>query len=593
VGALSLEQISKRLKDSLKLLTAGGRTAAPRQRTLRGTLDWSHQLLGEPERELFGRLSVFAGGWTLEAAEAVASGGGVEEGEVLDLLLGLVDKSLVTVEAEAGDAPRYGMLEPVRQYARERLEHAGKTEDFLSRHAAYFLKLAEEAEPELEGGRQEVWLERLEWEHDNLRAALSGSLDRGSETAVRLAGSLYRFWWMRGHFEVGWRWLERALSTTSGPLAARAKALRGAGSLAASRGESERATLLYGESLSMSRELGDKDATSRTLVNLGSLLRERGQTDRARQAFEESRVLSRELNDEQGVAFALQGLGDTAYLQGDYESAKDLYEKSLALHRKFEDRHSVAIVLDSLGEVANIRGEHERAAVLAQESLVLFRELGGKLGMAQTLLTLVNTSFKQGDHRRATALIRDSLSISQELGNGVLAAEGLDILGKLAVTRGEPAQAARLFGAANHLRETVDAALTPYTRSELERYVSAARERLDRAAWEAAWEEGRAAPVESVVGHVLTQEEPDTSKSPGPEHPTVAAQPAVLSRREREVAALVAQGHSNRRIAQELYLSERTIENHVSKILRKLERTSRTEIATWATGQRHTAPEPQ
>jgi len=211
VGTLSLEQISERLEGSLKLLTGGGRTATPRQRTLRGALDWSHELLSGEERELFRRLSAFARGWTLEAAEAVGAADVIEEEDIMDVLSNLVDKSLVLSEAEAPDIVRYRMLESVRQYAREQLEESEEAEAIRRRHASYYLTLAKEAEPGLTGAQQQAWADRLEAEHDNLRAALSWSLENEPQRALQLAEMLARFWEIRSHFLEGSRWLEASL----------------------------------------------------------------------------------------------------------------------------------------------------------------------------------------------------------------------------------------------------------------------------------------------------------------------------------------------------------------------------------------------
>jgi predicted ATPase len=229
VGTLSLEQILERLTDSLGLLTRGGRTAVPRQRTLKGTLDWSYDLLSEPERVLFGRLSTFAGGWTLVASEVVGSGEGVEEGEVLDLLSGLVDKSLVVAKGSDEGGVRYRLLEPVRQYALARLEESGETEAAKRAHAQHFLAMAEEAEPELLGPREAEWYDRLEDEHDNIRVALSWSLEGADpELGVRLAGAIWWFWHRHGHLSKGIRWLEAGLAEEGGTSAtARVKALGG------------------------------------------------------------------------------------------------------------------------------------------------------------------------------------------------------------------------------------------------------------------------------------------------------------------------------------------------------------------------------
>jgi predicted ATPase len=231
VGTLSLEQISERLEGSQELLNRGGRTALPRQRTLKGTLDWSYDLLSEPERKVFRKLSVFAAGWTLEASEAVVAGEGVAESEVLELLSGLVEKSLVLAKGSGEGGVRYRLLEPVRQYALEQLKESGETETAKRAHVQYFLALSEKAEPELLGPQEARWYDRLEEEHDNIRAALSYSLEGADpELGLRLAGAIWWFWHRRGHLREGLRWLEEGLAKEGGASAiARAKALGGIG----------------------------------------------------------------------------------------------------------------------------------------------------------------------------------------------------------------------------------------------------------------------------------------------------------------------------------------------------------------------------
>jgi predicted ATPase len=256
VGTLSLEQMSERLEGSLGLLARRGHAAAPRQRTLRGTLDWSYYLLSEPERVLFGRLSVFAGGWALEASEAVASGEGVEESEVLDLLSGLVEKSLVVVKGSDEGGMRYRLLEPVRQYALGKLENSGEAEPVKRAHVQYFLALAGEAEPELLGPQEAQWYERLEEEHDNIRAALSYSLEGAHpELGLRFAGAIWWFWNRHGHLREGLRWLEEGLARVGGTSAiARAKALGGIGWLAFGQADLDRMRQCATEGLSLSAE---------------------------------------------------------------------------------------------------------------------------------------------------------------------------------------------------------------------------------------------------------------------------------------------------------------------------------------------------
>jgi DNA-binding CsgD family transcriptional regulator/tetratricopeptide (TPR) repeat protein len=533
VGALSVEQISERLEDSLKLLS-GGRTATPRQQTLRATLDWSHDLLGESERVLFRRLSVFAGGWTLEAAEAVGARDEIEEGDVLDLLLGLIYKSLVVAEAETGGALRYRMLEPVRQYAREKLEASEDAGTIRSRHAAFFLALAQEGESELGGARQGSWLERLEAEHDNMRTALSWSLEDEPGTALRLAGALAHFWEIRSNLVEGRGWLEEALRQNAhADAAARAKALTGAGTLAWHQGDFENATAFHAEALK----------------------------------------LYRALEDECGVAFALNALGAQDLQQGDYERATPLFEEALSLCRQIGDDRTSAYALHNLAEVARHRGEYARAAALYGESLSLFQQMENYWGAAVNLMWLGMIALHQGEHEAAARFLRESLTLSREMGYQEWSAICLEGLAAVAGAKEEAGRAARLYGAAEALRETMGAPLPPVERSDYDRKVTVVRAQLGEAAFAAAWGEGKAMTPEEAVEYALSEEELTAPAAPGPE------QPASLTRREKEVAALVARGLTNRRIAQELMISEYTVESHVASILKKLNLRSREQVA--------------
>ncbi len=379
VGVLAVEQISERLSDSLKLLTGGGRTMQSRQQTLRGSLDWSHALLNEPERELFGRLSQFAGGWTLEAAEVVCIGGSIEQDEVLDLLGGLVDKSLV-VAAGTGGASLYRMLEPIRQYAQERLKQGGEAEAVRRRHAAFFLALSEKAEPELAGPQQRLWVEQLDREHDNLRAALSWALESGEgELGLRFGRALWRFWHTRGYLGEGQRWLEEVLAASDpAPTPARIETLEGMGWMAQFEGGAERAEATYEEMLNLSRDLGDKGYIATALNSLGTLALARGDNERATVLLEENLAVLREMEDEPGTATTLKKhhahnlLGALAINQeGDYARGAEQWEESLALAREAGDTYRVGTTLSNLGYVAVMQGDHERATGLGEEALTL------------------------------------------------------------------------------------------------------------------------------------------------------------------------------------------------------------------------------
>jgi non-specific serine/threonine protein kinase len=378
VATMGAEQIAARVRDSLVLVITGNRTATPRQRTLRAALGWSHDLLIEPERKLFARLSVFVGGFSLEAAEAVASEDGIEEDEVLDLLSALVDKSLVVAEAMGEGEVRYGMLEPVRQYARERLEESGGTDDLLSRHAAYFLAEAQAAEPELVGPQQRRWLSRLDREHGNLRAALDWSLERGDELGLRLGVALSRFWYARGYLSEGRRWLEEGLGVVGGAASApvRAKALGEAGALADYQGDFEQARVAHEASLDIYRRLGNERGIATSLRNLGSVAASQGHYGRATELLGESLTLLRRSGTDTDVVRVLIRLGTLAISRGEHARSVAWFEEALSLSRKTGDAIMVAISLNNLGHVTLLRGDPERATALFEECLMKEREVG-------------------------------------------------------------------------------------------------------------------------------------------------------------------------------------------------------------------------
>ena len=540
---LSVDQIAGRLDDSLKLLTAGSRTVTPRQRTLRGTVDWSYELLDEPERKLFGRLSVFAGGWTLEAAEAVGEGGGIEQDDVLDLLPRLVDKSLVVAEATGDGGVRYRLLEPIRQYGLERVEGSGESDAVRRRHAAFFHALAEEAEPELSGSQQVTWLKKLEAEHPNLRAALAWSLDGDEpQTGLRLAGALWRFWHAHGHLSEGRPWLEKALARRDATSpTARAKAFRGAGALAWAQGNLDRAERCFDECLALHRRVGDRRGMAAALNGMGNVVQNRGDYTRSNALFEESLKLCRELEDGEGIARALINLGATAFYQDDYSRAAAFFQESLALYREMGDRDGIAISLNNLAEVARMEGEYARAAELGKEGLILFREMEDRWAVLQTLIGL----------------------------------------GRLAVVQGHIERAARLLGAAESMREATGSALPPQVKEAHDQNVGTIRSELGEEMFTSLWAQGREMSFEEAVEFALREEQ-----RPPPDEPSSA-----LTQREQEISALVARGLTNRRIAKELTLSKRTVDTHVGRILKKLGVSSREQVAACLAEQQPLTPD--
>jgi predicted ATPase len=485
--ALSVEQVADRLNDRFRLLTGGSRTALPRQQTLQALIDWSYDLLSEPERALLRRLSVFAGGFTLEAAESVASDEDQEAGngnratrksslakaDVLDVLLRLVDKSLVTLERDEieGDT-RYRLLETIRQYALERLLEGGGVEAARARgrHLVFCLALAEQAETWLRGPEQMAWLDQLDLEHDNLRAALDWSLgasevggdgaqaDRSAVAGLRLAGSLWLFWYLRSSRTEGRAWLERTLEaarpvpnpTDPAELAARdpelaaarSKALAGVGWLA---DESPAATVPYAESLALARALGDRWGMALALRGLAEVKTMGGDKNLARAEVSESLAIFRELGDTWGEALALFGL---AWLpetpDGDRMAGRPLWEASLKLFRQSGDRWGMAVALAALSQDARVRGDYEHAAALSQDSLVLFRELGDKAGMATSLNHMALVAYRRAEYDRGRELLGRTLTLNEESGNVHGVAWALAILGLVSCYQGRYAESSEL-----------------------------------------------------------------------------------------------------------------------------------------------------
>jgi predicted ATPase/DNA-binding XRE family transcriptional regulator len=453
------------------LSIGAARDLPPRQSTMRATLDWSHSLLEEHQQVLFRRLSAFAGGFTLEAAEGIGTTAAIDPDEVVDLLGGLAEQSLVTVRQGHDAQARYGMLEPVRQYAQELLEENGETEETRRRHAGYYLSLAERAGPGLKGPDQVPWLRRLETELDNLRAAIRWSIDRGEVEAVaRMAFSSWLFLWLHGHLDEGRRWMERALARVPDmPDSTRARLLLVAGTLAQGRGDWEPARLYLEESLALFRGLGD----------------------------------------EEGVAYALAAMGLVDLGQKRYERGLAVVEESIGRFLEVGERWAASPMLSFAAAASLSRGEIARARQLAERGLSLAREVGARDALYLTLQALATVARAEGDNERAARLFGEGLSLSAEVEDHSSLAYYLQGLAAVAASEGELARAARLWGAAETLLETTEIISYAHApdRSLYQRQVAAARARLDDAAWEAAWAEGRAMMPQQAVAYALNEDE--------------------------------------------------------------------------------------
>jgi non-specific serine/threonine protein kinase len=456
------------------------------------------------------------------------------------------------------------MLETIRAFALERLAECGELEEAGRRFRDFCLALAERAEPHLTGSQQSAWLDALEREHDNLRSALRWCLDRGAaEEGSRLAGAVWRFWFTRRHLGEGSRWLDECLHVDGAARIrpeTRAKALNGAGNLAHAQGDLERAAALHQESLAVRQALGDAHS----------------------------------------IAISLNSLANVAVDRGDYDAARALHEDNLALRRELGDDRGIAIALNNLSVIARDQGDWERAAALSGESAELFDALGDKQGVALAHVTLGAAKYHLGAHAEATALHQQSLAVFSETENRREIAECLEVLAMLA-TPGHSSHAARLFAAAEVAFEEIGSSMRPSKNPRYEGYVAEVRGRLGEQRFAAAWAEGRAMRLEDAMTAALETEQVAVGNTRQREnHVTRSSQPVraakalpsnsinalsdALTRREQDVVALLARGLTNREIAVELTISERTAETHVCNILSKLRLHRRAQLTAWAVG---------
>ena len=452
IRLLSAEAILSRLDSRLTLLTGGARDLPERQQTLRAAIAWSHDLLAPPEQALFRHLAVFAGGWTLEAAETIAAAVPHPAVSVLEGLEHLSDNSLIQQQEDRQRTrsydPRFTMLQTIREFGLEQLAASGEEPATRAAHAALFLRLAIEAEPRLIGREAIAWLDRLESEHDNLRAALAWFRhQQDAENAVRLAGALWRFWWLRGRLSEGRTELEAALAIASSgaPSAARAAALDGAGVLAETQGDFSRAEAQHEEALALSRELQDAAGTARALGNLGVVAFDRGRHDRAVALLEESLALAREANDPHMIATALNDLGRVAYDRADLVQAETFFQESLARRRGLGSGPEIARALHNLGAVALDQGDSAEAHTWFAESLELYREAGDTWGAAGAMSGLAQALLDKGDVAEATRLLEESLALFQEVSDARGIAVTLRTLANLAASEEQRERAAARY----------------------------------------------------------------------------------------------------------------------------------------------------
>ena len=485
IKILSSSAILAKLENRLKLLTGGARDLPARQQTMRGAVTWSYDLLSEVEKYLFRRLAVFAGGFTFEAAESVVncqlSVDGKEETshkhgtaddeqlsvEVLDGITSLVEQSLLLSKEQANGTIRFRMLEVVREYALETLKASGEAEILRRSHVVYFLMLGEEAEPHLLTAQSVKWLNRLEEEHDNLRAALTWSLDYDVGMAVRLAASLRNLWIFRCHLTEGRRWLEAAfeLSSRDDPSAVRFKLLNG----------------------------------------LGVLVRFQGDYETARKAHEAGLAMGKAANDGRQIAQSIRNLGAVAHQQGDFTAARKFLEEGLAISRELDDKFRIAESLNALGDLARVEGDNAAARPLFEESLAICKQLGRSASKASNLLNLGAIAFGDGDFSAARLQFAEALTTAQEIGDKIIISCTLDGFAALAGERGEPREATRLAGAVECLRETIGYKIESAERQFRNAYLKTLHTSLGEEEFNLVFEQGRKLRMEEILALIELQ----------------------------------------------------------------------------------------
>jgi predicted ATPase/DNA-binding CsgD family transcriptional regulator len=637
VKLLPPQSLLQRLEHRLQILTGGAQDLPERQQTLRNTIAWSYYLLDGQEQRLFRRLCIFVGGFTLEAIEATCGAFGDGALAMLNQVASLMDKSLLQQSeqdrgggggGEGGEEPRFGMLETIREYGLEALGESNEVERMRQAHAAYYLSLAERAEPELGGPQQALWLGRLERDHDNLRVAMRWLMDDGREgkdrvMALRLGGALRRFWIVHSHISEGRNFLDNALAASEGvkelDAAVRAKALITAANLAVIQSDYQRAEVLATESLELFRELGDQSGVALSLYLLGTSAWTQGNSEATRTLTEEALAISRALGDKDRVAWSLYTLGMWHSSRGEYVGARALFEESLVMHRELGSKRGMASALtelaqllfvsqgdaatihdlveegqalfrelgykegiaDSLGlagKIALKEGEVDTARQLADESMKLYKEVGFRWGMVSSLCLLAKVTARQGDRAGARKLYEESLALASEVGRKELIATSLEGLASIVAAEGEPAWAAQLWGAAGSLRTAIGVSVAPVELADYEQAMAAAREQLGKKIFEARWVEGMEMTPEQAmaaqgVGSVLS------TVSKGTSAPIYVA---GLTAREVEVLRLVVRGMTNMQIAQELVLSEKTVATHLSHIFNKTNSENRAGAVAFA-----------
>lgn len=540
VRTLSVKQIAERLNDRLNLLTGGSRSLPPRHQTLAATISWSYTLLTEDEQRLLQRLSVFSGGATLEAVEAVCSGDNIEKGNVLDMLSGLVDKSLVVANQNSNEK-RYFLLETIRDFALEKLGESPEKESTKDGHLDFFLQFTEEAEMKLRGPDRNISVRQLEEERDNIHAALDWALEsQNADAGLRLASSTSFFWADRGYIRERIRWLERALER---------------------------------------KQEASPAATAEALRNLGLLLITSAERDfdRTDDILKESLKLYQELEDKEGVASVLNFHGFNAIVEEDYALAKQFLNESLALQRELGNPWGIAQTLQNFAPISIVEGDLESAKTFTEETIALFQEAGDHHSVTRTLTDYADIARMEGNTKRAMEILTESLSqLAQYREQQWDIYTVLKNIAVLEIEQNNLKRAAILYGAANAIQDNIKMLSTTSIENELDTKIQTiVKENLGNNEFDQLVERGRSMSPEQVIEFVSNSS--DESASAQAQNDRLGG----LTSREYEAARFIADGKSNREVAEAMTVSVKTVESYVTRIMRKLGLDSRVQIATW------------
>lgn len=571
-NALSPLVLSDRMTDSfLSLLSTTSLDRPERHQTMTATIAWSYKLLTPAEQRFLQAISVFSGGFTLMAAEAMWTAMDHPELDALAGTTSLVDKSLLLVVEAIGAEQRYLLLETIREFARDRLEHSGRSNEARRHHAEWYVAIAETAELELRRPEQAVWLTRLNAEHDNLRAALAWAIDHDAELGVRIADALWLYWYIQGHLAEGQRWLERSLA--SGPDVSpdiRATALNNLGNLVYELGDLARAQSLYEQSLALRQETSDQSGVAVCLNNLGMLATARGEFARARELLESSLALHQAPGEVDFLPPTMNNLGDVAVGEGDAETAQHWNQQALSLSREQGNTRRVAHSLHNLGLAQRCRGDDEAAKQLFLHSLRIFQEINETPGVATVLHSLGRVAARQANPTQAMAHYARALELHRQVLDRrglVMCLEGAALIAESA---GHADSCIRLISAANTIRGQVRPLQPPMDQEDTRAAVERAQILLGVSGTSAARISGSSLSRDQAIDEAIA----------------VLATPASmhieLTRREREVLRLMAQGFSNQKIADTLFISIRTVKAHITSIFTKLDLTSRSAAVAYA-----------